>query len=141
MENSEMPRMEVGRYRGVPIDQIPNSYLRWMLGQDFPKEILEIAKRKVEASPYSNEPLFVSRHALDQFSLRFLHLWVTYVTTHQEGISTFLVMLAEEAWKDGKDVSKNRYNKDGIIKEMNGIKFVFDQSQSFPEYRELVTVM
>lgn len=136
--------MQVGKYQGVPIDQLPASYCRWLLSQDFPVEILEIAKAKVDASPTYSEPLAVSRHALDRFSLRFLHKWFEYkgtMRTGYDGMATFLVKLATEAWEQGKDVSKNRHQDDGIVKQHKGILFVFNQSKQFPEYKELITVM
>lgn len=142
-----IPRINVGKYKGTPIDQLPVSYCRWMLGQDFPREWLEIAKAKVEASPTYNEPLNVSRHAIDRFSLRFLRLWNEHKQVFHgkqeeaDGMATFLVKLAEEAWQNGSDVSKNRHQDDGIVKLHRGIKFVFNQSQEFPDYRELITVM
>lgn len=140
----KIPVINVGRYAGTPIDQLPTSYLRWMLGQDFPAEWLEIAKKKVEQSPFSNEPLTVSRHAIDRFSMRFLTMWQAHLgmaLPKHDGIATFLVKLGEEAWEKGRDVSKNRHQDDGIVKEWRGIKFVFNQSERFPEYRELITVM
>lgn len=146
MENQgkPIPRINVGKYAGTPIDQLPVSYCRWMLGQDFPLEWLQIAKAKVEASPMHSEPLTVSRHALDRFSLRFLKTWTTYKYTQKgeyDGIATFLVKQATEAWEKGEDVSKNRHQDDGIVKRYKGIKYVFNQSETFPEYRELITVM
>lgn len=139
-----MPTINVGRYAGTPIDQLPNSYLRWMLTQKFPKEWLDVAKRKLDASPYSAEYLTISRHAYDQFSLRFLDMWQAYLGTEQkkhDGIGTFLVKQAEEAWKEGQDVSKRRHQDDGTVKLWRGVKWVFAVSEQFPDYRELITVM
>lgn len=144
-QDKPIPRITVGKYAGTPIDQLPVSYCRWMLSQDFPPEWLEIARRKVEASPMYNEPLSVSRHAIDRFSVRFLKYWTEYKVscgTHEyDGIATFFVKLATEAWEKGEDISKNRHQDDGIVKRYKGIKFVFNQSKVFPEYRELITVM
>ena len=137
-------KMTVGKFAGVPVAQLPVSYCRWILGQDFDKEIMEVAKLKVDASPISNEPLNVSRHAIDRFSLRFIDHWNGHLASSQEkhdGISTFLVKMAEEAWEDGEDISKNRHKEDGIVKKHKGIKYVFIQSKEFPDYKELVTVM
>lgn len=144
-----IPVITVGKYAGTPIDQLPVSYCRWMLGQDFPKEWLDVAKRKVEASPYSSEPLTVSRHALDRYSMRFIKRWQGYIKAFHvkqtektpDGLATFVVKQAERAWNEGKDVSKNRHQDDGIVREFEGIKYVFSQSKIFPEYRELITVM
>lgn len=106
---------------------------------------MEIARKKVEASPIYNEPLSVSRHAIDRFSVRFLKDWTAYKvsrgTQDYDGIATFLVKQAEEAWANGRDVSKNRHQDDGIVKEYKGVKYVFNQSRTYPVYRELITVM
>lgn len=139
-----VPKINVGRYAGTPIDQLPNSYLRWMLTQDFPREWLEIAKRKVSESPYSSDYLNVSRHAYDQYSLRFLERWQAHLGTAQvkhDGIGTFIARQALEAWEKGQDVSKRRHQDDGTVKLWEGIKYVFAVSPTFPDYRELITVM
>lgn len=134
-----VPKINVGRYAGTPIDQLPNSYLRWMLTQKFPREWLEIAKRKISESPYSNDYLNISRHAYDQFSLRFLGVWQS--EGQEMGIGTFLVKRATEAWNAGEDVSKHRHQDDGTVKLWRGMKFVFAVSATFPDYKELITVM
>lgn len=149
ISNPEIPIINVGKYRGTPIEQLPNSYLRWMLGQRFPKEWLEIAKRKVDASPYSDDPMMVSRHALDQFSIRFLNHWQSYknlaLSEKYDGMATYLAKLARNAWVFGEDVSKNRHQDDGIVKKHRvfheELLFVFNQNPDFPEYVELITVM
>jgi len=143
--NKPMPRINISPFEGTPIDQLPVSYCRWMLMQDFfPREWMEIAKAKVDASPIHNEPIFISRHALDRFSIRFLREWTEYKFTHKaeyDGIATFLVKRAKEAWEKGNDVSKKRHRSDGIVKQYKGIKYVFNQSRRYPEYLELITVM
>lgn len=136
----DVPKINVGRYAGTPIDQLPNSYLRWMLTQDFPKAWLDIARRKLSESPYSNDYLNVSRHAYDQFSLRFLDRFMGR-ETRDMGIGTFIARVALEAWEHGEDVSKRRHKDDGVVRSHNGIKFVFAVSPAFPDYKELITVM
>lgn len=142
----EMPRMKVGRYAGTPIDQLPNSYLRWMIGQNFPREWMEIAKRKLANSDYSNEYIHVSRHALDMFSLRFIWAWSKTTTDEttkpsEIGIATFVAKMAQEAWDKGADVSKHRHQNDGVVRLYEGIQWVFGVSPHFPDYKEVITVM
>lgn len=138
-----IPRMNVGKYAGIPIDQLPVSYCRWMLTQSFPREWLEIAKKKVEASPISGEYLSMSRHVIDRFSERLLHLWLKPFRDGaiDYGIATFLAKFAERAWSEGEDVSKHRHQDDGIVKKLDGIMFVFNVGKEFPEYKDLITVM
>lgn len=131
--------MEVGRYAGTPVDELPNSYLRWMIGQDFPEEIMNAAKAKLEQSEYNDLFMNVSRHAVDMYSLRFLDTWKNEAP--EMGLGTFIAKRAEEAWNSGVDVSKHRHQDDGIVKEWRGIKWVFGVNERFPEYRELITVM
>ena len=76
MSNLKIPVMEVGRYAGMPVDRLPNSYLRWIITQDFPKNILEVAKKKLEASNYNDFHLNISRHTIDMFSKRFIGQWL-----------------------------------------------------------------
>lgn len=138
------PIMSVGRYRGKRVDQLPNSYLRWLMTQKFPKEILEAAERKLKASDYNDLYLSVSRHAIDMYSKRFLFRWMKKENIRGEegeGIATHVAKEAEIAWKDGLDVSKNRHQDDGIIKQFDGILWVFKVNPEFPDYRDVVTVM
>lgn len=143
----QVPRMTVGKYAGTPIDALPNSYLRWMMGQKFPKEWLEIAKRKLEASDWNDDYLHVTRHAIDMFSKRFLDNWLAVCKLRieagmdAEGLATYVTKFADAAWKEGKDVSKNRHQDDGITKLYSGIKWVFKVNHDFPDYREVITVM
>lgn len=136
-----VPKINVGRYAGTPIDQLPNSYLRWMLTQKFPREWLEVAKRKLASSPYSNEYLSISRHAYDQFSIRFIQRWQNDPDSKTVGFGTFIAKQAEMAWRDGADRSKRRHQDDGIVKEWDGVRWVFGVSPTFPDYRDLITVM
>lgn len=140
----------MGRYVGTPIDQLPNSYLRWMIGQKFPKEWLEIAKKKLDGSDWSDEYIHVTRHALDMFSIRFLNRWLDNPHPHvahrpaqraEGGLATFMAKLAQEAWEKGRDVSKRRHQDDGIVRVLDGIKWVFSVNAQFPDYREVITVM
>lgn len=141
----EVPIITVGKYAGKRIDELPVSYCRWMLTQDFPPEWVEWARKKVEASPLSKEQMSCSRHALDRFSQRFLYLWTEYKVKcgnqQYDGIATFLVKLAERAWNEGKDISKHRHKDDGIVKDFLGIKFVFKHHPDDEEYKDLITVM
>lgn len=139
----EMPKITVGKYAGTPIDQLPNSYLRWMIGQDFPKLWLDIAKEKLAQSPYSNDFISVSRHCVDQFSLRFLEKWIKQIRSDDDeeilGLGTFIAREAEKAWQGGASVSKHRHKDDGVARELDGIVWVFSQNANFPDYRDVIT--
>src|SRR3990172_2144006 len=75
-EEMNKPVITLGKYAGKRIDTLPNSYLRWMITQDFPKEWMDCAKEKLEQSDHSDLNLNISRHAIDMFSKRFLTLWI-----------------------------------------------------------------
>ena len=149
--DTQSPIMVVGRYSGKRVDSLPNSYLRWIIGQDFPKAILEAAKKKLEQSDYNDLYLSLSRHAIDMFSKRFLKrfldTWRGYngaseaLKENWVGLATFMTKLAQEAWDKGTDVSKHRHQDDGIVKEYEGIKWVFHVNYHFPDYKEVITVM
>lgn len=138
-----VPIINVGRYAGTPIEQLPNSYLRWMVGQDFPEEWVELALKKLAASSYDDSYLSLSRHAIDMYSKRFLYRWLPGEARRKDGdgIATFLVKQAERAWNEGLDVSKHRHQDDGIVKALDGVLYVFHVSEKFPDYKELITVM
>lgn len=136
--------MMVGRYAGKPVESLPNSYLRWVLGQDFPKIILEAAKEKLSKSDYNDLHINVSRHTIDMFSKRFLHLWnahIIMVGDKGDGLATFIAKLSQEAWEKGIDISKHRHQDDGVVKNYQGIRWVFGINSNYPDYRDVITVM
>lgn len=136
--------MEVGKYAGKRVDQLPNSYLRWMITQKFPTEILEAAQKKLAQSDYFDLYISVSRHAIDMYSKRFLFRWMKKENIRGEegdGIATHVAKEAEIAWTEGTDVSKKRHQDDGIIKQYDGILWVFKVNPEFPDYKDVVTVM
>ena len=143
-DTKKPPIITVGRYSGTPIDKLPNSYLRWMITQDFPKNWLEFARRKLEESDYNDVYLNVSRHATDMFSKRFIEQWIQS-ESHKEdkgdGIATYIAKQAQEAWEKGADVSKHRHKDDGIVKNHKGIKWVFNVNPNYPDYKDVITVM
>lgn len=144
MLKESSPIMPLGRYAGKPVASLPNSYLRWMLSQKFPKTLLEAAEKKLKASSYSDLYLHVTRHAIDMFSKRFLHLWLTHVREDGKdavGLASFIATLAQAAWERGSDISKHRHQDDGVVKALEGVQWVFGVNPDFPEYRDVVNVM
>lgn len=140
MAHIDIPKITVGKYAGTPVDQLPNSYLRWMMTQDFPDEWLDVAKKKLSSSKYSNDSISVSRHAIDQYSLRFIERWIeAYGSTGDVGLGTFIAREASHAWKDGEIIEKHRHKDDGIARKLNGIIWIFSQNKKFPEYLEVIT--
>jgi hypothetical protein len=129
------PVMPVGKYKGIAVSKLPVSYCRWILLQAFTPDIMEAAKKKVEASVFNNIHIGVSRHALDMFSLRFLDYWDKEV-----GLASFVANYAQRAWEEGVDVSKKRHQDDGIVKSLDGLRFVFIVSTYVPDYKEVITI-
>ena len=143
-DRAKPPVLTVGKYSGVSIDKVPMSYLRWMILQDFPKEWVEFAKKKLSKSDYNNSQLEVSRHALDMFSKRFSSRWAQHMietADRGDGIATYVTKLAQTAWDRGMDISKHRHQDDGITKEWEGIRWVFMVSPHFSEYKQVITIM
>lgn len=137
--------MQVGKYAGKRVDQLPNSYLRWMLTQKFPKEFLRVADRKLKESDHTEAALDISLHAIDKFSKIFLDNWIKEELSKPNGqglgIGSYMAEIAREAWEKGKDVSKHRHADDGVIRLYKGIKWVFAINYDFPDYRIVITVM
>ena len=143
-EDKPIPIITVGKYAGTKIDALPNSYLRWMMTQDFPKEWLDCAKEKLEKSSYNNLDINVSRHTIDMFSKRFLSVWLQSESDKGEdadGLATFIAKLSQEAWEKGEDVSKYRHKDDGTVKLYKDIQWVFDVNPNYPDYCAVITVM
>lgn len=134
------PVMHVGRHAGKRVAELPVSYCRWIIMQKFPMEIVAAAKKKVDASSFNNLGINVSRHAMDMFSLRFLDYWFeSDARGCDKGLGTFVAEYAERAWEEGKDVSKHRTQDDGIVKELDEIRFVYQVSPNFPEHKDVIT--
>ncbi|MEX2053941.1 MAG: DUF3820 family protein [Candidatus Colwellbacteria bacterium] len=143
-DTQKIPIVTVGRYAGNKIDTLPNSYLRWMVTQDFPKLWIDFAIKKLKASDYNDNHLNVTRHAIDMFSKRFLKLWVDAEGSKGEGavgLATFITSLAQEAWDKGEDISKHRHQDDGVVKLHGDIKWVYSFNPSYPDYKDVITVM
>lgn len=132
-EIAKIPILQFGKYKGKRIDQVPMSYLRWMLGQKFDKELMEYAKKKVETNKTVKDNLDVTRHAIDKFSLNFIDTW-----DRKMGLGSYVTMKALEANEKGKDISKHRHADDQRIMEWEGIKYVFNQDS---EMMVLITIM
>lgn len=143
MENNKIPVMPYGKYKGKKVDTLPMSYLRWILAQKFPKDIMAVARAKVGANPSSKRMIDCTRHAIDSFSLRYLDRWKRYVNDgtmvmHSVGIASFLAELAYEAYEKGEDVSLSRHKDEELRKKFQDIIFVFNRGG---EIRVLITVM
>ncbi len=130
--------MQVGKYKGIPVDQLPVSYCRWILGQDFPEEILNIAKKKVKESNTSQYEIDVTRHAIDKFSIRFLDIWKKERRGKNDGIASFLARRALEAYQQGEDVSKERHKDELLLKKHRDIIYAFNKKS---DIKILITVM
>lgn len=140
MNNNTIPTMPYGKYKGTKIDQLPNSYLKWMLGHDFPEEYLRYARKKVNTNVTSSIDINVTRHALDKFSLKYMHLWKTVNLGNgvYEGLASYVARMAYQAFETGEDVSKHRRDDDEIRKKYQDITYVFN---SKGELKTLITVL
>lgn len=142
-KSEHMPTMPVGKFKGVRIDRLPNAYLRWVVKQNFSAAICKAAKKKLGSSEFYNEPINVTRHALDMYSKRFIDKWLEtdWHTNEAPGLATFIAIKAKEAWLQGKDVSRHRHQEDAVVKEFLGVQWVFGVDPHHPEYLDVITVM
>lgn len=131
-KRNDAPILTFGKFKGVAIDKVPTAYLRWVLTQDFPEEIMKWAKRKVGKEISNKLTVETTRHSIDKFSLNFLTLW-----DKKEGLASFIARLATVAWETGEDVSKNRHQEDQTIKRYKDIDWVFNKGGII---RTLITV-
>ena len=130
--------MPYGRYKGVPVVKIPNSYLRWLINQPgIPEIIKQEAAKKLENSDFDNTDIDISRHAIDMFSKRFLSKW----ENRKIGIATSVAHLAIEALTKGKLLIDERNIDKGIKMYFDGIIWVFNWDDIFPQYKTLITVI
>jgi uncharacterized protein (DUF3820 family) len=130
--------MPFGRFRGMAVKQIPNSYLRWLITvDDVPEQIREEAKLKLEESDYDNTDIEITRHALDMFSKRFLHKW----TDKKIGLASFVAQMSMEALTKGKMLSDERPWGRGVKFFYDDIVWVFTWNEQLPEFKALITIM
>ena len=132
----EIPVMKFGKYAGVRVDQLPEKYCRWIMTQDFPEEITKWAREKMKSNTTDFCEFDVTRHALDSYSLRFMNNYFER-KDRSVGFATFVAREANIAFEKGKNVSKHRHQDEEIIKEYNGMKFVFNKKG---EVKTLITV-
>lgn len=133
-EIAKIPILQFGKYKGKRIDQVPMSYLRWILTQKFGSEIEKYAREKVSRNNTITDNLDVTRHAIDKFSLLFLDTW----EERNIGLGSYVTRKALEANEKGKDISKHRHENDERIMEWEGIRYVFNNDSNFIT---LITVM
>lgn len=130
--------MPFGRYKDLPIDKIPNSYLRWVVGQPNMPDYVKIeANKKLEKSDHDDTDIEISRHAIDMFSKRFLNKW----TNQNIGFGTFVAHSALEALIKGLVVGDERKIGKGVKIYFDDIVWVFGWDSNFPQYKNLITVM
>lgn len=130
--------MPFGKYRGMAVKSIPNSYLRWLITvEGVPIDVKEEAEKKLEASDYDNSDIQITRHAIDMFSKRFLDKW----NDRNIGIATFVTRMAVETLAKGMMVTDERPWGRGIKYFYDDICWVFNWDDNFPEHKSLITIM
>lgn len=130
--------MPFGKYQGIEVKSIPNSYLRWLMNHDgIPQFLKEEARKKLEKSDYDNTDIEVTRHAVDMFSKRFLDKWDDKNT----GIGSFVAQRAIEAFTKGKVLAGERTFNHGIKFLFDDIIWVINWDKKLPQYKSLITVM
>lgn len=138
---NQIPIIDRGKYAGTPLDQLPNSYLRWMVTQDFPEEWLAIARHKLKSSEFYNNPIGVSRHAIDKYSKWFLERWINSEGKKENGLglASFIAECANDAWVFGFEVRQARHQDDGLPKQYEGIVWVFNKGSN-SEFKDVITL-
>lgn len=130
--------MPFGRYKGIAVKKIPNSYLRWLLTvPSIPKIIREEAENKLRSSDFDSTDIQISRHAVDMFSKRFINKWAD----RKIGIGTFLAHMAIDAINKGIIVNDDRNIGKGISIYYDNIVWVFTWPKESPDFKSLITVM
>lgn len=119
-----------GKFRGMTLNRVPQSYLTRIINEGYPEA--EYAKLELErrGTPYSDNPVEVSNHAIDRLSLRCLDIFATD-SQENEGLFAWAVRVAAEAisW-DNRDSQGRFVHK--------GMRFLIDFSPKTPL---LVTVL
>ena len=130
--------MPFGKYKGVEIKKINNSYLRWLLTiAGLPDDVREAASEKIKNSDFDQTDIQITRHALDMFSKRFLSRW----EDRDIGLATFVARMAVKALKEGIEIKDNRKLERGLEILYENIIWVFNWPPEAPDYKSLITVM
>lgn len=130
--------MPFGKYQGMAVKSIPNSYLRWLITiDDVSEEIKKEAEEKLEASDYDSTDIQITRHAIDMFSKRFLEKW----SDKKIGIATFVTRFAVDALAKGLMVTDQRPWGRGIKYFYDDMVWVFNWDDKYPEHKSLITIM
>lgn len=130
--------MPFGKFKGMAVKSIPNSYLRWLITiEDVPDVVREEAKLKLEISDFDNTDIEITRHALDMFSKRFLYKW----TDRSVGLGTFVANMSIEAQTKGRMIADNRPWGKGVKFFYDDIIWVLTWHEDLPQFKSLITVM
>ena len=130
--------MPFGRYKGVAVKQMPNSYLRWLVTvPSLPQVIRDEAQTKLNDSDFDKTDIQITRHALDMFSKRFLDKW----TDRKIGLATFVAHYSVDALSKGMLIKDKRDLDSGLVMFYDDVVWVFAWPPEAPDYKSLVTVM
>jgi hypothetical protein len=125
--NTHGMKIEFGKHSGELFTRLPVSYLRWMVNEHTKQ--WEVAKAEHERRGDTMPKIKLSGHAIDNASLRVLHLW-RQDENENEGFYSWLSRMTLEAIEHGE-------RRDEKIL-YQGIKFVVAEGEEFPVLKTIM---
>ncbi len=115
--------LNFGKHNGELLTRAPVSYLKWM-ANSLTGYWRYLAKLELERRGHSLPELELSRHAMDNASLRCRSIWHETALDKDEGLISWLERQALEAYKTPVHTDGNFYHL--------GIKWVFAVGEEYP---------
>lgn len=122
-------RIAFGRHAGELWTRVPVGYLRWMVNHpspQFPPGALDLARAELDRRGTPLPTMEISGHAIDRASLRLLGLWRDTRRDSHEGLYSWLMRLAEEAYTGSEE---------GLSM---GVRFVFEPGEAYPTVKTVM---
>jgi len=118
-----------GEYTGERLTRVPLSYLRWMAASGH--EHADYAEAEMQRRGTRKATIHLTAHAIDRASLKCLSVWIA-TRQENEGIYSWLMRIAEEALKNGKQDSRDKE-----VYLYKGVRFIFVFDGKLPVLKTL----
>ncbi len=126
--NTHGLKIDFGKHKGELFTRLPVSYLRWMVNERTKQ--WDVAKAEFERRGDTMPKVKLSGHAIDNASLRVLHIW-RQDENPDEGFYSWLSRMTLEAIEHGEHTDQ------GVVK-YHDMKFVIAQGEEFPSLKTIM---
>ena len=129
--NTHGVTLDFGKHRGTLLTRVPLSYLKWMLNEStMAPRWRELAKAEFERRGDTMPRVELTGHAIDNASLRVLHLWES-TRNRREGLYSWLTRVTLRALEEGIRLPNGKIR-------FWGMKLVIEPGEEFPVLKSIM---